>query len=83
VLHCCTPCCYPMSASLLSDRFMLSVEAGYKSNPYHNKTHVAHVLHRMHMILTRGGFRPHYVDSPSLLACLLSAVCCRTLYRQA
>jgi hypothetical protein len=51
------------------------VEAGYKPNPYHNKTHVTHVLHRLHMMLTRGGFMPSYVDSPSLLACLLSAVC--------
>jgi hypothetical protein len=55
-------------------RFLFNIEAGYKPNAYHNKTHVAHVVHRMHMLITQGGFTPHYVEGASLLACYLSAV---------
>jgi hypothetical protein len=55
-------------------RFLFRVEAGYLGNPYHNSTHVAHVTHRMYMIMTAGGFTPHYADSSTLLATILAAV---------
>ncbi|GAX80977.1 hypothetical protein CEUSTIGMA_g8412.t1 [Chlamydomonas eustigma] len=36
-------------------RFLLRIEEGYPSNPYHGATHAADVLHTLHVIMTRGG----------------------------
>ena len=36
-------------------RFLLAVEEGYASNPYHCSTHAADVLRTLHAVLTQGG----------------------------
>lgn len=54
-------------------RFLRAVEAGYRDNPYHNRTHAADVLQTMHALLTRGGLVPHYADPLTQLACYLAA----------
>lgn len=55
-------------------RYLSHIEAGYLPNPYHNKTHAAHVLHRTHMLLHYAGFVPHYADKLTLLGCYMAAV---------
>lgn len=55
-------------------RFLRRIEAGYKTNPYHNATHAADVLQTMHCIITRGGLMPGYVDPMHLMACYTAAV---------
>ena len=55
-------------------RFLHRMEAGYKPNPYHNRTHAADVLHTLHVLLHRGGLVPGYADPMSLLACYLAAI---------
>ncbi len=55
--------------------FLRTIDAGYSpNNPYHNARHAADVLQSMHVIVTRGGLAPGYVDRATLLACYLSAV---------
>ena len=39
--------------SPLSLRFLLHVEEGYSSNPYHSSTHAADVLRTLHVVLTQ------------------------------
>ncbi|KAJ9514368.1 hypothetical protein QJQ45_012283 [Haematococcus lacustris] len=36
-------------------RFLCTIEAGYRQNPYHNRMHAADVLRTLHVIMTRGG----------------------------
>jgi hypothetical protein len=53
------------------------VESGYSdSNPYHNALHVAQVVHRLHTMLTTGGFMSSHIagSSSTMLAALLAAV---------
>jgi hypothetical protein len=33
---------------------LISIEEGYRPNPYHSRTHAADVLRNLHMMLTRG-----------------------------
>ena len=43
----------PLLYLLLSLRFLLHVEEGYSSNPYHSSTHAADVLRTLHVVLTQ------------------------------
>jgi hypothetical protein len=36
-------------------RFLMRIEEGYPSNPYHCRTHAADVLRSLHVVLNRGG----------------------------
>ncbi|KAJ9519215.1 hypothetical protein QJQ45_017879 [Haematococcus lacustris] len=55
-------------------RFLRRIEAGYQpSTPYHNAIHAADVLQTLYITLTHGGLTS-WLNSLSLLACLLAAV---------
>ncbi len=58
-------------------RYLTAVEAAYlPTNPYHNATHAAHVLHTIHMVLKHSQLlRPDndLADQLALLAMLLAA----------
>ena len=56
-------------------RYLMRIEEGYPTNPYHNRNHAADVLQSLHVLVARGGLREkEYCDDVSLLACYLSAV---------
>ena len=38
-----------------ASRFLIRIEEGYPSNPYHCRTHAADVLRSLHVVLNRGG----------------------------
>ena len=44
-------------------RFLIRIEQGYPSNPYHSRVHAADVLRMYHTLLTRGGVLPTIVAS--------------------
>ena len=48
---------------LLHRRFLLRIEQGYPSNPYHSRVHAADVLRMYHVVLTRGGVLPALMAS--------------------
>ena len=56
-------------------QFLMRVEDGYPSNPYHNRIHAADVLQSLHVLLCRGGLmQTGMCDESTLTACYLSAV---------
>jgi hypothetical protein len=56
-------------------RYLMRIEDGYPTNPYHNRIHASDVLQSLHVLVARGGLRDkEYCDDVSLLACYLSAV---------
>ena len=55
-------------------RFLHRVEEGYRTNPYHSRTHAADVLRTLHVLLHRGGLVPGYADPTYLLASYLAAI---------
>ncbi|KAL6759759.1 hypothetical protein V8C86DRAFT_1826880 [Haematococcus lacustris] len=62
-----------LDASKLA-RWLCRIEDGYCSNAYHNRTHAADVVQTLGMLMTHG-LGPGYVDSLSMLAAYLAAVC--------
>ena len=54
-------CCYP---------------AGDVLRSYHNRVHAADVLQSLHLLLTKGGLKPHYADPLTMMAAYLAAVRC-------
>ncbi|KAJ9526981.1 hypothetical protein QJQ45_025308 [Haematococcus lacustris] len=62
-----------LDASKLA-RWLCRIEDGYCSNAYHNRTHAADVVQTLGMLTTHG-LGPGYVDSLSMLAAYLAAVC--------
>ncbi len=53
---------------------LVAMQDGYNDNPYHNARHAADVLQSMHVIMTRGGLMPGYVDQTAMLAAYLAAI---------
>lgn len=55
--------------------FLMRIEDGYPSNPYHNRIHAADVLQSLHVLIKRGGLiQSGYCDEIALLSCYLSAI---------
>eukprot|EP00798_Chlamydomonas_sp_ICE-L_P023521 gene23521-9044_t len=52
-------------------KFLLKVEQGYKSNPYHSRIHATDVLQKYYVILTQGGLVPGSANKLTLLGCML------------
>ncbi|GAX75245.1 hypothetical protein CEUSTIGMA_g2690.t1 [Chlamydomonas eustigma] len=56
-------------------QFLLRIEEGYPSNPYHNRMHAADVLQSLHVLLCQGGLRQGNIcDDLSMLSCYLAAI---------
>ena len=56
-------------------KFLMRVEDGYPSNPYHNCIHAADVLQSLHVLVRHGGLiKNGFCDEVSLISCYLSAV---------
>ena len=54
--------------------FLKRIEQGYPDNPYHNRIHAADVLQSMHVIMTKGGLYPKYIDTFQQFAGYVSAM---------
>merc|ERR1712216_261201 len=56
-------------------KFLIRIENGYPSNPYHNRIHAADVLRTLHVLIQRGGLKQQgYCDATAVLSCYLAAI---------
>ncbi|KAI9224409.1 hypothetical protein BC828DRAFT_373575 [Blastocladiella britannica] len=56
------------------ERFFISLESGYRANPYHNSIHAVDVMHGAYYFLTTLGMAD-LLSVEERLACLLAAAC--------